>query len=166
MTSGSRWAAPASILVLLLLSACQDSGGVAGDTDADNTDEEETPPVPVEVMQPERGDVYAIYSGTASLESDEEAEVVAKVGGEVIQIHAEEGDRVKAGDVVIVRYEGPRGGPGMQEMLGITAAIVGEGLGASTALLTDGRFSGGTRGLMIGHVAPEAARPEATRNRR
>jgi dihydroxy-acid dehydratase len=59
--------------------------------------------------------------------------------------------------VVVLRYEGPVGGPGMQEMLGITAAIVGEGLGASTALLTDGRFSGGTRGLMIGHVAPEAA---------
>jgi dihydroxy-acid dehydratase len=65
--------------------------------------------------------------------------------------------RIKPGDVVVLRYEGPVGGPGMQEMLGITAAIVGEGLGASTALITDGRFSGGTRGLMIGHVAPEAA---------
>jgi len=65
--------------------------------------------------------------------------------------------RIDEGDVVVLRYEGPVGGPGMQEMLGITAAIVGEGLGASVALLTDGRFSGGTRGLMIGHVAPEAA---------
>ena len=65
--------------------------------------------------------------------------------------------RIKPGDVVVLRYEGPVGGPGMQEMLGITAAMVGEGLGASVALLTDGRFSGGTRGLMIGHVAPEAA---------
>ncbi len=65
--------------------------------------------------------------------------------------------RLKPGDVVVLRYEGPVGGPGMQEMLGITAAIVGEGLGAEVALLTDGRFSGGTRGLMIGHVAPEAA---------
>jgi dihydroxy-acid dehydratase len=65
--------------------------------------------------------------------------------------------RINEGDVVVLRYEGPVGGPGMQEMLGITAAIVGEGLGASVALLTDGRFSGGTRGLMIGHVAPEAA---------
>ena len=65
--------------------------------------------------------------------------------------------RIKPGDVVVLRYEGPVGGPGMQEMLGITAAIVGEGLGSSIALLTDGRFSGGTRGLMIGHVAPEAA---------
>jgi dihydroxy-acid dehydratase len=65
---------------------------------------------------------------------------------------------IKPGDGVVVRYEGPRGGPGMREMLGITAAIVGEGLGQSVALLTDGRFSGGTRGLMVGHVAPEAAR--------
>ena len=64
---------------------------------------------------------------------------------------------IKAGDVVVVRYEGPAGGPGMREMLGVTAALVGEGLGESVALLTDGRFSGGTRGLMVGHVAPEAA---------
>jgi dihydroxy-acid dehydratase len=65
--------------------------------------------------------------------------------------------RIRPGDVVVLRYEGPVGGPGMQEMLSVTAAIVGEGLGESVALLTDGRFSGGTRGLMIGHVAPEAA---------
>jgi len=65
--------------------------------------------------------------------------------------------RIQAGDVVVIRYEGPRGGPGMREMLGVTAAIVGEGLGDSVALLTDGRFSGATRGLMAGHVAPEAA---------
>lgn len=65
--------------------------------------------------------------------------------------------RIAPGDVVVLRYEGPVGGPGMQEMLSVTAAIVGEGLGESVALLTDGRFSGGTRGLMIGHVAPEAA---------
>jgi dihydroxy-acid dehydratase len=64
---------------------------------------------------------------------------------------------VKPGDVVVIRYEGPVGGPGMQEMLSVTAALVGEGLGDSVALLTDGRFSGGTHGLMIGHVAPEAA---------
>jgi dihydroxy-acid dehydratase len=64
---------------------------------------------------------------------------------------------IKPGDVVVIRYEGPVGGPGMQEMLSVTAALVGEGLGESVALLTDGRFSGGTRGLMIGHVAPEAA---------
>ena len=65
--------------------------------------------------------------------------------------------QVKAGDVVVIRYEGPRGGPGMREMLSVTGAIVGEGLGGTVALLTDGRFSGATRGLMIGHVSPEAA---------
>ncbi len=64
---------------------------------------------------------------------------------------------IQPGDVVVIRYEGPKGGPGMREMLGVTAAIVGEGLGESVALLTDGRFSGATRGLMVGHVAPEAA---------
>jgi dihydroxy-acid dehydratase len=65
--------------------------------------------------------------------------------------------KIKAGDVVVIRNEGPKGGPGMREMLGVTAAIVGEGLGGSVALLTDGRFSGATRGLMAGHVSPEAA---------
>jgi dihydroxy-acid dehydratase len=64
---------------------------------------------------------------------------------------------IKAGDVVVIRYEGPRGGPGMREMLEVTGAIVGAGLGESVALLTDGRFSGATRGLMAGHVSPEAA---------
>ncbi len=65
--------------------------------------------------------------------------------------------RIAAGDVVVIRYEGPKGGPGMREMLGVTAAIVGEGLGDSVALMTDGRFSGATHGLMAGHVTPEAA---------
>jgi dihydroxy-acid dehydratase len=65
--------------------------------------------------------------------------------------------KIHAGDVVVIRNEGPKGGPGMREMLGVTAAIVGEGLGDSVALLTDGRFSGATRGLMAGHVSPEAA---------
>jgi dihydroxy-acid dehydratase len=65
--------------------------------------------------------------------------------------------RIVAGDVVVIRYEGPVGGPGMQEMLSVTAALTGEGLGDSVALITDGRFSGGTHGLMIGHNAPEAA---------
>jgi len=64
---------------------------------------------------------------------------------------------IARGDVIVIRYEGPVGGPGMQEMLSVTAALVGEGLGEHVALLTDGRFSGGTHGLMIGHVAPEAA---------
>ena len=66
-------------------------------------------------------------------------------------------NKIKAGDVVVIRYEGPKGGPGMREMLAVTAALVGAGLGDSVALLTDGRFSGATHGLMAGHVAPEAA---------
>ena len=63
---------------------------------------------------------------------------------------------IRPGDVVVIRYEGPRGGPGMREMLGVTGAIVGAGLADSVALLTDGRFSGATHGFMIAHVAPEA----------
>jgi len=66
--------------------------------------------------------------------------------------------RIERGHVVVIRYEGPAGGPGMREMLGVTAALVGEGMGDSVALITDGRFSGATRGLMVGHIAPEAAR--------
>jgi dihydroxy-acid dehydratase len=65
--------------------------------------------------------------------------------------------KIKAGDVIVIRYEGPRGGPGMREMLGVTSAIVGAGLSDSVALITDGRFSGATRGFMAGHIAPEAA---------
>jgi dihydroxy-acid dehydratase len=64
---------------------------------------------------------------------------------------------VKAGDVVVIRYEGPGGGPGMQEMLAPTSAIMGMGLGDKVALITDGRFSGGTRGACIGHISPEAS---------
>jgi dihydroxy-acid dehydratase len=66
--------------------------------------------------------------------------------------------RIKPGDVVVIRYEGPNGGPGMREMLAVTAAIVGAGLGDTVALLTDGRFSGATRGFTVGHVSPEASR--------
>ena len=65
--------------------------------------------------------------------------------------------RIQHGDVVVVRYEGPRGGPGMREMLAPTSAIIGAGLGDAVGLITDGRFSGGTYGLVVGHVAPEAA---------
>jgi dihydroxy-acid dehydratase len=68
-----------------------------------------------------------------------------------------EQNKIKAGDVVVIRYEGPRGGPGMPEMLQVTAAIAGAGLGKDVALITDGRFSGATHGIMVGHVAPEAA---------
>ncbi|MGH2985744.1 MAG: dihydroxy-acid dehydratase, partial [Solirubrobacterales bacterium] len=65
---------------------------------------------------------------------------------------------IEPGDMIVIRNEGPAGGPGMREMLQVTAALVGEGLGEEVALLTDGRFSGGTRGLMVGHVAPEAVK--------
>jgi dihydroxy-acid dehydratase len=65
---------------------------------------------------------------------------------------------IKVGDVIVIRYEGPSGGPGMREMLGVTGAIVGAGLGDDVALVTDGRFSGATRGFMVGHIAPEASR--------
>jgi dihydroxy-acid dehydratase len=67
------------------------------------------------------------------------------------------GDDVAEGDVIVIRYEGPRGGPGMREMLAPTSAIIGKGLGDKVGLITDGRFSGGTYGLVVGHVAPEAA---------
>jgi len=87
------------------------------------------------------------YSGPARVFDSEEA-----------AFEAVQQSEIKAGDVVVIRYEGPKGGPGMREMLGVTAAIVGAGLGDSVALLTDGRFSGATHGLMAGHVAPEAAR--------
>jgi dihydroxy-acid dehydratase len=87
------------------------------------------------------------HRGPARVFDREEAAMDAAVKGQI-----------KKGDVVIVRYEGPRGGPGMREMLGLTAALVGQGLGEDVALLTDGRFSGATRGLMAGHAAPEAAR--------
>jgi dihydroxy-acid dehydratase len=78
--------------------------------------------------------------------------------GEELAFAAVRSGSIRPGDVVVIRYEGPSGGPGMREMLGVTAAIVGAGLGDSVALVTDGRFSGATRGLMVGHVAPEAAR--------
>ena len=77
--------------------------------------------------------------------------------GEEAAFAAVEKNQIRAGDVVVIRYEGPKGGPGMREMLAVTAALIGAGLGDSVALLTDGRFSGATRGLMVGHVAPEAA---------
>jgi dihydroxy-acid dehydratase len=77
--------------------------------------------------------------------------------GEEAAFKAVQSGHIKSGDVVVIRYEGPKGGPGMREMLGVTAAIMGAGLGDDVALVTDGRFSGATRGLMVGHVAPEAA---------
>ena len=77
--------------------------------------------------------------------------------GETAAFEAVQAQRIRAGDVVVIRYEGPKGAPGMPEMLGVTAALVGQGLGGSVALVTDGRFSGATHGFMVGHVSPEAA---------
>jgi dihydroxy-acid dehydratase len=85
------------------------------------------------------------HRGPARVFEGEEAAMRAVTAGEI-----------QPGDVVVIRNEGPAGGPGMREMLAVTAAIVGEGLGESVALLTDGRFSGATRGFMAGHIAPEA----------
>jgi dihydroxy-acid dehydratase len=76
--------------------------------------------------------------------------------GERAAMDALENGTITAGDVVVIRYEGPKGGPGMREMLAITAAIKGAGLGKDVMLITDGRFSGGTTGLCVGHIAPEA----------
>lgn len=76
--------------------------------------------------------------------------------GEEAAMQAVSDDKIKAGDVVVITYEGPKGGPGMREMLAVTAMIMGKGLGKEVALITDGRFSGGTRGLCIGHISPEA----------
>jgi dihydroxy-acid dehydratase len=87
-----------------------------------------------------------VHRGPARVFDSEEAAFAAVTSGSI-----------KNDDVVVIRYEGPRGGPGMREMLGVTAAIAGTELGNTVALLTDGRFSGATRGLMAGHVAPEAA---------
>ncbi len=93
-------------------------------------------------------------AGTKHLQHDGPARVF---DGERAAFNAVTSGEVKSGDVVIIRYEGPKGGPGMQEMLAVTGAIMGAGLGEDTLLITDGRFSGATRGPMIGHVAPEAA---------
>src|SRR5579864_429664 len=84
--------------------------------------------------------------GPARVFDSEEAAMAAVMGG-----------KIRSGDIVVIRYEGPRGGPGMREMLGVTSAIVGAGLSATVALITDGRFSGATRGFCVGHIAPEAA---------
>ena len=86
------------------------------------------------------------FSGTARVFDGEERATAAILAG-----------KVKPGDVVVIRYEGPRGGPGMREMLSPTGAIMGRGLGDKVALITDGRFSGGSHGFVVGHISPEAA---------
>jgi dihydroxy-acid dehydratase len=93
---------------------------------------------------------------TAGLKNHSHTGPARVFDGEEAAMEAVQHRKVVAGDVVVIRYEGPKGGPGMREMLGVTSAIVGQGLGYSVALLTDGRFSGATRGLMVGHVGPEA----------
>src|SRR5471030_1557349 len=85
------------------------------------------------------------FQGTARVFDSEEACLQAVLG-----------DKIKKGDVIVIRYEGPKGGPGMREMLSPTSAIMGRGLGDDVALITDGRFSGGTRGFVVGHISPEA----------
>lgn len=90
-------------------------------------------------------DCYTFEGSAKTFDSEEDA------------MYALENDLIKSGDVVVIRYEGPKGGPGMREMLAPTSLLVGKGLGKSCALITDGRFSGGTRGICVGHVCPEAA---------
>jgi dihydroxy-acid dehydratase len=85
------------------------------------------------------------FTGTAKVYDSEEQGFAAIIDGQVV-----------AGDVVVIRYEGPKGGPGMREMLSPTSAIMGKGLGNDVALITDGRFSGGSRGFVVGHITPEA----------
>lgn len=87
-----------------------------------------------------------VHKGPARVFDSEEEAIAAIWGG-----------KIKDGDVVVIRYEGPKGGPGMREMLSPTSAIMGAGLGSTVALITDGRFSGASRGAAIGHVSPEAA---------
>jgi dihydroxy-acid dehydratase len=93
-------------------------------------------------------------AGLSSLAFDGRARVFDSEEACVALVRAR---KLRPGDVLVIRYEGPRGGPGMREMLGVTALIVGQGLGEKVALVTDGRFSGATRGMMVGYVGPEAA---------
>lgn len=131
----------------------------------------DTPPAGQDVVRPFHAPVYAqghlaILKGNLALEG-----AVAKISGiknpsitgparvfdsEEMAMDAIMTGRIRAGDVIIIRYEGPKGGPGMREMLSPTAALIGQGLGDDVGLITDGRFSGGTYGMVVGHVAPEA----------
>ena len=120
----------------------------------------------MERLQQNRTEVVAILRGNLATEG-----CVAKITGlkktsitgparvfdsEPASMNAIMAKKIKPGDVIVIRYEGPKGGPGMQEMLAPTSALIGQGLGESVGLLTDGRFSGGTWGMVVGHVAPEA----------
>jgi dihydroxy-acid dehydratase len=98
------------------------------------------------VKQGAVSDKMKVFTGTARVFDCEEDAMKAVMDG-----------KIKAGDIIVIRYEGPKGGPGMREMLAVTASVMGMGLGESVALITDGRFSGGTHGPCIGHISPEAA---------
>ncbi|UBV43616.1 dihydroxy-acid dehydratase [Deinococcus taeanensis] len=145
---------------------------VTGRTVAENlADEQDEPDAGQDVIRPFQTPLYteghlAILRGNLAPDGS-----VAKISGlksikitgparvfnsEEDAMHAIMGNQIRAGDVLVIRYEGPRGGPGMREMLSPTSAIIGKGLGDSVGLITDGRFSGGTYGLVVGHVAPEA----------
>jgi len=103
-------------------------------------------PLGAVVKQSGVSDQMMVFEGRARCFDSEEAAMDALMSGKIV-----------AGDLVVIRYEGPKGGPGMREMLAPTATLMGLGLGDSVALITDGRFSGGTRGPCVGHISPEAA---------
>jgi dihydroxy-acid dehydratase len=145
---------------------------ITGKTVAENlADIPDTPPANQDVIRPFNDPVYAeghlaILKGNLATEG-----AVAKISGvknpsitgparvfdsEEDAMSAIMSEKIKAGDVLIIRYEGPKGGPGMREMLSPTSALIGQGLGDDVGLITDGRFSGGTYGMVVGHVAPEA----------
>ena len=99
---------------------------------------------------------FVVLGDTAKARAEELGYEATVFDSENETMEAIMGGKIKAGDVIVIRYEGPKGGPGMQEMLAPTAALIGQGLGESVGLITDGRFSGGTWGMVVGHVAPEA----------
>ncbi len=107
-------------------------------------------------------EVRRVYGKDLYYPINDKAQMLAHIAGtetltpQTLKLANDMGMTIQAGDVVVIRYEGPKGGPGMREMLMITGAIKGAGLGKSTLLLTDGRFSGGSTGLCVGHVSPEA----------
>jgi dihydroxy-acid dehydratase len=149
-----------------------DAVTVTGRTMAENLADLDPPAPDGDVVHPLRAPIHATgglkvlrgslapdgaVAKTAGMESLRFTGPALVFDGEQAAMHAVTEGRISAGDVVVIRWEGPRGGPGMREMLAVTGAIKGAGLGADVALVTDGRFSGATHGLCIGHVAPEAA---------
>jgi dihydroxy-acid dehydratase len=144
------------------------TGKTLGENIADATTKDTDVIRPLDNPYSERGGLAVLFGNLAPngsvLKTGAVAPSMMKFRGPAVIFESEESaaagvleGKVKAGDVVVIRYEGPRGGPGMQEMLAPTANLMGRGLGEQVALLTDGRFSGATRGACIGHVSPEAA---------